>query len=73
LLWLLDGEAPAVRHLALVQLVGLQRDDQEVRAASVEAMRADPIASILAAQEPEGYWMKPGPATRRSIARLSGN
>jgi hypothetical protein len=59
--WLLDGEAPAVRHLALVQLVGLERDDQEVHAALVEAMRADPIASILAAQEPEGYWMKPGP------------
>ena len=24
------------------------------------AMRSDPIASILAAQHPEGYWVKPG-------------
>jgi hypothetical protein len=59
--WLLDGEAPAVRHLALIQLLGLPRDKPEVRAASAEAMRADPIAAILAAQEPAGYWVKPGP------------
>ena len=24
-------------------------------------MQTDPIASILAAQQPEGFWVKPGP------------
>ena len=59
--WLLDGEAPAVRHMALVQLLDLPGDDPEVQRTLAEAMKADPIAAILAGQEPGGYWAKPGP------------
>jgi hypothetical protein len=59
--WLLDGEVPAVRHLALVQLLDRPKDDPEVRHSSAAAMTADPVAAILSAQEPGGYWMKPGP------------
>jgi hypothetical protein len=59
--WLLDGAAPAVRHLALRQLLGRGPDDPDVLEARVDAMAADPIASILAAQQPDGYWEKPGP------------
>lgn len=59
--WLLDPSAPAVRHLALRQLVGLPVDDPDVTAARHDAMAAEPIASILAAQEPDGHWQKPGP------------
>jgi hypothetical protein len=35
-------------------------DDAEVIAAREAAMTADPIAAILAAQHPDGYWEKPG-------------
>ena len=59
--WLLDPQTPAVRHLALRQLVGQPEDDPQVVAARDAAMAADPIASILAAQHPDGYWEKPGP------------
>jgi hypothetical protein len=59
--WLLDPSSPAVRHLALRQLMGRPADDPEVAAARQAAMAVDPIASILAAQHPEGYWEKPGP------------
>jgi len=59
--WLLDPSTPAVRHLALRQLVGRGADDLEVAAARRAAMAADPIASMLAAQQPDGYWEKPGP------------
>ena len=59
--WLLEDAAPAVRHLALRQLLNRQADDPDVRGARARAMRTDPIASILAAQDPEGWWVRPGP------------
>lgn len=59
--WLLDEETPAVRHLALRQLLDQPEDAPAVRQARAAAMRTDPIASILAAEQPAGYWVKPGP------------
>ena len=59
--WLLDEETPAVRHLALRWLLDEPEDAPEVRRALAEAMRADPIAATLAAQHPDGYWVRPGP------------
>jgi hypothetical protein len=59
--WLLEEDTPAVRHVALRQLLDLPEDAPEVRAARAAAMRADPIAGILAAQQPEGFWLRPGP------------
>ena len=59
--WLLEPSEPAVRHLALRQLLDRPIDDPDVVEARRAAMAADPIASILAAQDPEGYWEKPGP------------
>jgi hypothetical protein len=58
--WLLDEAAPAVRHLALRQLLDRPADDPEVRATREAATRSDPIATILAAQDPAGWWDKPG-------------
>jgi len=59
--WLLDEANPAVRHLALRQLLDRRADDPDVRAARAAATRSDPIAAILAAQNPAGWWEKPGP------------
>ena len=59
--WLLEANAPAVRHAALRDLLGTPPTDPEVVAASQAAMSAEPIAAILAAQHPDGYWEKPGP------------
>ena len=58
--WLLDAETPAVRHLTLRRLLGEPEDAPAVRRARAAAMRVDPIAAILAAQHPDGYWVKPG-------------
>lgn len=58
--WLLDGEEPAVRHRALRELLDRPADDPDVAEARRAAMAADPIATILAAQHPEGWWVKPG-------------
>jgi hypothetical protein len=58
--WLLDGVEPAVRHRALREVLGRPADDPDVVAARAAAMAADPIAGILEAQDPEGWWVKPG-------------
>ena len=58
--WLLEESTPAVRHLALRQLLDRAADDSEVVQARSRAMETDPIGSILAAQDPEGWWVKPG-------------
>ena len=59
--WLVDEAESAVRHLALRQLLDRPADDPDVRAARTAATRTDPIAAILAAQDPAGWWEKPGP------------
>jgi hypothetical protein len=59
--WLLDAEAPAARHRALVDLLGRLPDDPDVTEARTAAMAAPPIAPILAAQDAEGWWLRPGP------------
>lgn len=60
LLWLLDPDAPAVRHRALVELLDRPLDDPAVVDAGRAAMTTDPIATMLARQDPEGWWVKPG-------------
>lgn len=59
--WLLDPATPAVRHVALRDLEGRPGDDPEVTEARARAMLSEPIAGILAAQHPGGWWEKPGP------------
>ena len=59
--WLLEEDTPAIRHLALRRLLDQPEDAPDVRQAHVAAMQADPIAAILAAQRPDGFWVKPGP------------
>ena len=59
--WLLEENTPAVRHLALRQLLNQPEDAPEVRQARAAAMQTGPIAAILAAEQPEGFWVKPGP------------
>ena len=59
--WLLDPDRPAVRHQALRWLEGRPAEDPDVLEARAAAMRAAPISAILTAQDPEGWWVKPGP------------
>jgi hypothetical protein len=58
--WLLEPETPAVRQMALRLLLDEPEDAPVVRRARAAAMRTAPIASILDAQDPEGFWVKPG-------------
>ena len=59
--WLLSDGNPAVRAATLQRLLGAPPDAPEVRQARAAAIAADPIKSILAAQDPDGWWVKPGP------------
>lgn len=59
--WLMEPADPAVRAAALRHLLGRDVGDAEVAHTRSEAMRVDPIAGILAAQDGAGWWEKPGP------------
>lgn len=61
--WLLepDPENPGVRYFALTELLDRPTDDAEVLEARRAVMSTGPVPRILQAQEPEGYWVKPGP------------
>ena len=60
--WLLESDEanPAVRYLALRNLVSLPEDAPELIKAKADAMTTGAIAQILSKQRPEGYWEKPG-------------
>jgi hypothetical protein len=60
--WLLepDGDQPAVRYFALRDILEHSVDDGEVSQAKKAIMDTGPVPTILAAQSPEGYWVKPG-------------
>ncbi len=59
--WLLERSDPGVRAFALRDLLGASDDDRELLAARRATLRASPVREILAAQEAQGYWVKPGP------------
>jgi len=59
--WLLEKDNPSVRYFTLRYLLDRPDDDREVGAAQTAIMRSEPVRKILAAQKPEGYWLKPGP------------
>ncbi|MFO7662617.1 MAG: nitrogen fixation protein NifH [Chloroflexota bacterium] len=58
--WLLEPDDPGPRYLALRDLLARPSDDLELLAARAAAHAAPPIATIVDAMEPEGYWGKPG-------------
>jgi len=61
LIWLLEPDDPGVRYLALRDLLDRPADDPELSAARRLAHTKGPIATVLDAMAPEGYWAEPGP------------
>lgn len=59
--WLLEQADPGVRYLALRDLLRLSPDDPELIAAREAAHRTGPIATVLDAMDPAGFWVQPGP------------
>lgn len=59
--WLLDPADPGARYLALRDLLRLPDDDPGLLTARADAHTNGPIARVLEAMHPEGWWEKPGP------------
>ncbi len=59
--WLLERDSPGVRYLALRDLCGLTSQDRDLKTARKKAHKEGPIATLLDAMNPEGYWEVPGP------------
>lgn len=58
--WLLSDDDPGPRYLALRDLCRLPADDAELQAARRLAHERGPIAGILPAMHPDGYWVEHG-------------
>jgi len=58
--WLLEKDNPSVRYFALKDLLDQLDDDHDVQSARHAIMRSEPIRAILTAQNPIGFWLKPG-------------
>ncbi len=61
--WLLeeDPKNPGVRYQALRELENRGENDPSLASARQAALASGPIPAILAQQEPQGYWLQPGP------------
>jgi hypothetical protein len=59
--WLLATDTPGVRAATLQRLLDAPADAPEVCQARAAAMDVNPIKAMLAAQDPAGWWVKPGP------------
>ena len=60
--WLLENDRsqPAIRYYTLRDILDRDENDKEVIAAKAAIIANGPVPVILAAQQPEGYWDKPG-------------
>jgi hypothetical protein len=60
--WLLEADPanPGLRYFALRDLLDRGEDAPEVREARAAIMTTGPVPAILDAQDPDGYWVKPG-------------
>jgi len=54
--WLLEGDQPSVRYLALTRLLGKPDDDPEVKLARGAIARCGWAADILGRQDSAGWW-----------------
>jgi len=61
--WLLEPDTaqPAIRYFTLRDILGHDDSDSKVKKAQAAIMLSGPVPVILAAQQPDGYWNKPGP------------
>lgn len=59
--WLLEHPSPDVRYRALRDLLNLSADDPRLVEARQAAAASGPIADLLGAMHPDGYWERPGP------------
>jgi hypothetical protein len=64
--WLLEKDQanPGPRLFALTDLCELAPDDPQVVAARKSVMKHGPVPALFDAQDPEGYWIEPGPGYR---------
>ena len=55
--WLLGEDYPAIRYWTQRMLLNLDETHPEVLESKQAIMKSEPVTSILAAQNPEGYWV----------------
>jgi hypothetical protein len=57
--WLLESPTPSIRYLTLTRILRKPESDADVLTARRLIATTDPVAHILAKQQPGGYWQNP--------------
>ncbi len=57
--WLLEVDDPAMRAVALRDLLDAPPDDPDYAAACVQRLAQGPVAEVLEAMDPAGFWISP--------------
>jgi hypothetical protein len=57
--WLLEEENPPIRYRTLTELLNSPENDREVETTKKTIPTYTPLAALLAAQKPAGYWGNP--------------
>lgn len=68
--WLLEPDQQSVRYYTLVDLLGREHDDPEVKAAYSTIPRVGWAHDLLRTQKPKGYWEAHEPRTVREWVRF---
>jgi len=56
--WLMESQTPSIRYFTLTRIKGYPENHPEVSAARRSIASSPPVARILAAQDPEGFWVQ---------------
>ena len=68
--WLLEERQPSVRYHTLVDVLGRNEDDPDVKAARSRIPRIGWAHELLRTQKPKGYWEAHEPRTVREYVRF---
>lgn len=58
--WLLEENNPSIRYFTLRHLLDRTEDNADIQQARLAIMDSEPVKKILAMQDTEGFWVKPG-------------
>lgn len=56
--WLLDSDDVSIRYRTLVELIGANKNDEEVQKLKKEIEESPSVRSIIGKMHPDGYWLQ---------------
>lgn len=65
--WLLNSDDASIRYRTLVELLGENKNDEEIQTLKKEIEESPSVRSIIGKMHPDGYWLQKKPTIGRLI------